>query len=33
VVDALAPLPWWATITRPDAISGATCGSTEAMNS
>ncbi len=29
----LAPLPRWATITRPRAISGATSGSTEAMYS
>ena len=29
----LAPLPRWATITRPSAISGATSGSTDAMYS
>ncbi|MNC98074.1 hypothetical protein D3C83_159280 [compost metagenome] len=29
----LAPLPRWATNTRPLAISGATLGSTEAMYS
>ena len=29
----LAPVPRWATITRPSAISGATSGRTEAMYS
>ena len=33
IAHRLAPLPRCATITRPSAISGATCGSTEAMYS
>lgn len=33
MAQRLAPLPRWATITRPSAISGATRGSTEAMYS
>ena len=33
IAHMLAPLPRWATITRPSAMSGATSGRTEAMYS
>ena len=33
IAQRLAPLPRWATTTRPGAISGATSGSTDAMYS